>query len=319
MPQDLPPEARKIARRPAAARFAAGFASTVVLWSAFASAAEPPDESVQRGEYVFHAAGCYGCHTDVKNKGDALAGGAALATPFGDFYGPNITPDETHGLGGWSLADFRRALRQGRSPAGDAYYPVFPYPAYAGMTDTDSADLWAYLSSIASVERADTPHAVGFPFNMRWLANGFWRMLYFAPGAFDPGDAPDGVKDGEVWRRGAYLVNVLGHCGECHSPRGGLGAIDARRKLAGNQDGPEGDPVPNITPHENTGIGDWSVDDIAFYLDIGMDPDGDFAGGAMADVIKHSTARLTPEDRRAVAVYLKSVPAIDNKIAPKPK
>lgn len=290
---------------------AAGFS----LWSVAAMAAG--DEPARRGEYIFHAAGCYGCHTDVKNKGPALAGGGPLETPFGTFYGPNLTPDETHGLGGWSLADFSRALRHGRSPAGYAYYPVFPYPAYTGMTDADAADLWAYLSSVPPVDRADRPHAIGFPFNMRWLANSVWRGLYFEPRSFDPGAAPDGTADAEAWRRGSYLVTVLGHCGECHTPRGRLGALDDKLMLAGNPDGPEGDPVPNITPHNGTGIGGWSEGDIAFYLDIGMDPDGDFAGAAMADVIKHSTARLTAEDRRAIVVYLKSVPAVERKIAPK--
>lgn len=298
-----------------------GVAAGLVLWPAIARAAEhdPAADAVRRGEYIFQAAGCYGCHTDVKGKGAALAGGAALETPFGAFYAPNITPDKTHGLGDWSLADFRRALRQGLSPAGDAYYPVFPYTAYTGMTDADSADLWAYLSSLPAVDRADKPHELGFPFNMRWLANSFWRALYFEAAAYDPGAAPDGTADAEAWRRGGYLVTVLGHCGECHTPRGRLGAVDRKLPLAGNPEGPEGDPVPNITPHEATGIGGWSAGDIAFYLDIGMDPDGDFAGGAMADIIKHSTAPLTAEDRRAIAAYLKSVPPADSKIAPKPK
>lgn len=281
---------------------------------------EPVDEAaIRRGEYLFSASGCYGCHTDVKGKGAPLAGGRRLKTPFGDFFGPNITPDPDHGLGGWTLADFTRALREGVSPAGDPYYPAFPYTSFSRMEAEDIADLWAWLQTVEPADTENVEHELDFPYGWRWLT-GIWRALYFAPGDFNAGDPPATVKaeDGETWRRGAYLARVLGHCGECHTPRGGLGAMDEDIFLAGNPAGPEGAPVPNITPDRATGIGGWSPADIVGYLEIGMDPDGDFAGGAMAEVIDHTTGKLTPADRRAIAVFLKSLPAIERKITRPP-
>ena len=290
------------------------WAAPVLVWAALASGsvAETGDgaDAVERGRYVFQAAGCFGCHTDVKGKGPALAGGRALVTPYGTFYGPNVTPDPVHGIGGWSFADFTRALRTGVAPDGRSYYPAFPYTSFTGMTDADIADLWAYLRTVAPVARADDAHELKVPYGWRWL-NGVWKVLYFTSAPFAPGDAPDGVEDRESWRRGAYLVTVLGHCGECHSPRGALGAMRRDYLLAGNPAGPDGKPVPNITPHPKRGIGAWSPGDIATYLKIGMDPDGDFAGGAMAEVIEHTTGRLTDEDRAAIVVYLRALAPVD--------
>jgi len=286
--------------------------AALALWAALATGtavqtAEPALGDPTRGEYVFHAAGCYGCHTDVRNKGRPLAGGRPLVTPFGTFYGPNITPDPQHGIGAWSFADFARAVRTGTAPDGAAYYPAFPYTSFTGMSDADLSDLWAYLRSVPPVARADTAHALTFPFGWRWL-NHVWQLLYFAPKRFEAGAPPGGVADEDAWRRGAYLVNALDHCGECHTPRGALGAMRRDHFLAGNPAGPEGKPVPNITPHPKRGIGGWSADDIAAYLKIGMNPDGDFAGGAMAEVIEYTTSKLTDEDRAAIATYLRSLP-----------
>ncbi|HEM47288.1 MAG TPA: c-type cytochrome [Alphaproteobacteria bacterium] len=284
--------------------------------AAVAQETEAADEAVLRGEYVFRAAGCYGCHTDVKNKGPALAGGRPLKTPFGTFYGPNITPHKEHGIGGWTFEEFRAALRRGVAPDGSPYYPAFPYPSFTGMSDRDVADLWAYLQTVEPVDRPDEAHALGFPYGLRWL-NSVWQALYFEPARFEAGEPPDGVEDGEAWRRGAYLVHAVAHCGECHTPRGVLGAPDGDLALAGNADGPDGDPAPNITPHDGTGIGDWSLGDITSYLKIGMLPDGDFAGSAMAEVIEHSTGRMTDADRRAIAVYLLSLPPVERRISKK--
>lgn len=276
---------------------------------------ESDDAAIRRGEYIFNASGCYGCHTDVKGKGAPLAGGRRLKTPFGDFLGPNITPDPDRGIGGWTLADFTRAMREGVSPAGDPYYPAFPYTSFSRMADTDIADLWAYLQTVEPSDTENQAHELDLPYGWRWLI-GIWRMLYFAPGEFQAGDPPQSVadEDHEDWKRGAYLVRVPGHCGECHTPRGWLGAMDESLFLAGSEDGAEGEPVPNITPDPATGLGGWSLSEIEDYLSIGMDPDGDFAGGAMADVIEHGTGRLTPEDRRAMAVFLKSVTPIARKV-----
>lgn len=285
-----------------------------------AAAQEASDEAaILRGEYVSHAAGCSGCHTDVKGKGAPLAGGRRLKTPFGDFLGPNITPDPDHGIGDWTLADFTRALREGASPNGDPYYPAFPYASFSRMTDGDIADLWAWLQTVEPKDTANGDHDLNFPYGWRWLT-GVWRALYFAPGEFEAGDPPAAVgeADLETWERGAYLVRVLGHCGECHTPRGGLGAMDAELFLAGNANGAEGAPVPNITPDRATGLGGWTMAEIEDYLEIGMDPDGDFAGGAMAEVIERTTGKLTPADRRAVAVFLMFVPAVERKIVRPP-
>lgn len=285
-----------------------------------AAAQEVSDEAaILRGEYVSHAAGCSGCHTDVKGKGAPLAGGRRLKTPFGDFLGPNITPDPDHGIGDWTLADFTRALREGASPNGDPYYPAFPYVSFSRMTDGDIADLWAWLQSVEPNDTVNGDHDLNFPYGWRWLT-GVWRSLYFSPGEFEAGDPPAAVgeADLETWERGAYLVRVLGHCGECHTPRGGLGAMDAELFLAGNANGAEGAPVPNITPDRATGLGGWTMAEIEDYLEIGMDPDGDFAGGAMAEVIERTTGKLTPADRRAVAVFLMFVPAVERKIVRPP-
>lgn len=292
--------------------FNAPLAGAVLLLGAVlapAVAAETGADAVARGEYIFHAAGCFGCHTDVKGKGAPLAGGRVLKTPFGTFFGPNITPDKENGIGGWTLEQFTKALRKGIAPGGRSYYPTFPYPSFAGMTDDDVADLWVYLSTVEPAPRANDKHKLGFPYSWRRL-NGVWKALYFAAAPFDPGAPPAGIADAETWRRGAYLVSALVHCGECHSPRGALGAMRQDKFLAGNPKGPEGKPVPNITPHRKRGIGGWSEGDIVTYLEMGMDPDGDFAGGAMAEIIDHSTAKLTAQDRRAIAVYLASLPAL---------
>ncbi len=275
--------------------------------------------AVGRGEYVFHAAGCYGCHTDVKNKGARLAGGRQMKTRFGTFYGPNITPHREAGIGGWSAADFHRALRDGVSPAGISYYPAFPYTSYTGMTDDDIADLWAYLQTVEPSANDPPDHELGFPYSQRWLM-GMWRALYFSEGPFDPETpAPNGVADAAIWRRGAYLVRALAHCGECHSPRADLGSVDTTRELAGNTEGPDGGVVPNITPHRATGIGDWAAGDLPTYLEIGMDSQGDFVGGAMAEVVENTTGKMTPQDRAAIVVYLRALAPVDHKITkPKP-
>lgn len=276
-------------------------------------------EATRRGAYVFQAAGCLGCHTDVKNKGSPLAGGRALKTPFGTFHAPNITPDREFGIGTWTEEDLTRALRQGVAPNGQSYYPAFPYTSFAGMTDADIADLWAYLRIVEPVAEPSREHLLAFPFNLRTLT-GIWRALYFAPGEFDAGPTPENAAgEAESWRRGAYLVRVLGHCGECHTPRGVLGAVDNGLMLGGNPAGPDGGPVPNITPQPGSGIGDWSREDIVTYLQMGMDPAGDFAGGAMAEVVENTTSRLTPDDRQAIALYLSTLPPVERKIVRQPR
>jgi mono/diheme cytochrome c family protein len=260
-------------------------------------------DAVPRGAYLANAAGCEDCHTDREHGGQPYAGGRALATPFGTFYSPNITLDPQTGIGRWSDKEFLRALRDGVRPDGANYFPVFPYPSFTKITDADAQAIKAYLFSLPAVRQANRAHDVSFPFSWRFLQN-IWKLLFFSPGPFRP--APERA---EAYNRGAYLVTALAHCGECHTPRNWFGATEPDRFLAGNPHGPDGKPVPNITPDPQTGIGDWAEEDIATLLKTGQTPEFDFVGGAMGEVVRN-TSRLDDADRRAIAVYLKSVPPI---------
>lgn len=268
-----------------------------------APAKDAAGDAVQRGAYIFNAAGCLGCHTDDKGGGQPLAGGRALATPFGTFHTPNITPDPETGIGRWSDADFVRALREGVRPDGAHLFPAFPYASYTRMTDRDLLDLKAYLFSRPAVAAPNRPHDLTPPFSWRFLLP-VWQWLYLTPGPVpdDPARPPD-------WNRGRYLVDALGHCAECHSPRTLLGGLDSDRYLAGNPDGPDGDKVPGITGAKGKGgIGGWSDGDLTLFLETGLTPEGDVAGGAMGEVVRNTTSKLTADDRAAIAAYLKTVP-----------
>lgn len=268
----------------------------------------PPGDhgAVRRGEYLFSAAGCAGCHTDIKNRGPVGAGGRELKTPFGVFYGPNITSDPDHGIGRWSDADFIRALRHGVSPRGAHYYPVFPFTSFTKISDDDMRDLKAFLFSLPPSPTPNRAHDIRFPFNFRF-AQYFWKLLFFDRGAFvDDAGRPAAVN------RGAYLVTALGHCGECHTPRNLMGASDRGLAFAGTRNGPEGSNVPNITPDPETGIGRWSTGDLAELLKSGMTPDGDFVGGSMAEVVRETTSKLSENDRKAMVAYLRALPPIQN-------
>jgi len=258
---------------------------------------------VKRGAYLFAAADCASCHTDVKNNGKPLAGGRALATPFGTFYGPNISPDPKTGIGDWTEAQFHRALREGINEHGRYMYPVFPFTSFTGMSDADISDLWAFLRAQAPVEQRNKRHEVSFPFNFRFGLV-FWRTLFFREGPL----APDPAHDAE-WNRGRYLADAVAHCGECHTPRNFLGAMKTSEAYAGNPAGPDGQKAPNITPDPAKGIGKWSLDDIETVLKTGQLPDFDFVGSGMAEVVK-GTSELTDADRHAIAVYLKSLKPI---------
>lgn len=288
-------------------------AGCLVLAAGTAGAQDLDPAAVERGAYVFQASGGCSCHTDIKNDGPPMAGGRALATPFGTFFSPNITPDTATGIGAWTDADFVRAMREGRSPAGDHYFPAFPYPSFTGMNDEDLLDLKAYLFTLPPVERANREHELDPPFGWRFMV-GPWKLLNFKAGPFEPDPGRT-----EAWNRGAYLVEAVAHCGECHTPRGALGGLDRDLWLAGTKDGPEGGAVPNITPDEATGIGRWSDGDIARVLRSGMLPDGDFVGGGMAEAgegFKH----LTDDDIAAMVAYLRALPAIANQVtAPEPE
>jgi mono/diheme cytochrome c family protein len=278
----------------------------------FASAASESDQP-RRGEYLYRAAGCGGCHTAQKGGAEG-AGGLALCTPFGVFHTPNITPDPETGIGRWREEDLSRALRHGVNPDGAHYYPAFPYASYTSMTDADVGALWAYLRTLKPVRRANTAHELPWYLRVRTALLG-WKILFFTPGPFkaDSDKSP-------LWNRGAYLVGAVTHCGECHTPRNMLGGLRRHRALAGTREqGPDGASAPNITPDSKTGIGRWSEGELVEFLKTGMTPGGDFAGNAMAEVIERSTAILTPEDRRAIAVYVLSLPPIENDVRKKKK
>ncbi|WP_315773360.1 MULTISPECIES: cytochrome c [unclassified Bradyrhizobium] len=276
--------------------------STVVL----AAATRAPD--LANGQEMFNIGGCASCHA-VPNQPDRLklGGGLPLTSPFGTFYAPNISPDPTDGIGRWSEAEFVNAVVRGVSPGGSHYYPAFPYPSYAAAKIDDVRDLFAYMKTLPPVAGASRAHDMPFPFNIRRTV-GVWKLLFFGDKPF----AANASRPAE-WNRGAYLVNTFGHCAECHSPRNALGGIVSAQRLAGGPD-PEGQGfVPNIT---QKGLSDWSESDISYFLETGQLPDGDSAGGSMARVIRN-TSQLTPEDRKAMAVYLKSLPPVEG--PPKPK
>jgi mono/diheme cytochrome c family protein len=278
-----------------------------VLAARVAGAESAPDPTaIERGAYIFTLAGCAACHTDVKAKGLMLAGGRAIDTPFGTFYGPNITPDPVHGIGRWSDTDFIRALREGLRPDGGHLFPVFPYTSFTLMTDADLRDLKAYIFSLPPVAKPSREHDVWFPFSWRWLQT-FWRWLNFTPGPFapDPGQST-------AWNRGAYVVRALGHCAECHTPRDALGGLQNGLAFSGNPKGPERQKVPNITSDKTTGIGSWSHNQLLTFLRSGLLPNGDVVGSVMGEVIQNETSKMTDADQESVAIYLKSLPAIAN-------
>lgn len=262
------------------------------------------DNAVEHGKYVFFAAGCISCHT----ADQALAGGRPLETPFGTFYPPNITPSREDGIGTWNNADFEYALRHGINPQGEHYYPAFPYPSYTRMTRADMQALYAYLMTQPEAARKNPPHELYWPFSSRPLIS-HWKSGGFTPGAL----TPDPEKPAQ-WNRGAYIAIALGHCGECHTPRGFLGTPQADHYLAGTCAGPDGRLTPNITPDRPTGIGDWTREELSRFLETGRRPDGSFTGGLMVEVLGTSCMRLTAYDRQSLATYLQSVPPIQHNL-----
>src|SRR5664279_3999369 len=264
--------------------------------------------NLANGQITFNAGGCSSCHA-VPGQPDRtrLGRGLAIPSPFGTFYAPNISPDPVDGIGRWTEADFVNAVTSGVSPDGAHYFPAFPYTSYAHAKVEDIRDLFAYLKTLAPVTGKVRDHDVPFPFNIRRNI-GVWKWLFMDGKPF----VPDPARSSR-WNRGAYLVNGLGHCAECHSPRNSLGGIVAAQRFAGGPN-PEGEGwVPNIT---QKGIPEWSENDVAEFLKTGEMPDGDSAGGSMVRVIKN-TSQLRGEDRAAIAEYIKSLPPVDG--PPRPK
>jgi mono/diheme cytochrome c family protein len=292
---------------------AAAIAGAAVLWfltlpAVVAASVLPPyPPNLDNGKTMFDIGGCSSCHA-VPNKDPdkvdrtRLGGGLGLKSPFGTFYVPNISPDPNDGIGAWSEANFVTALWKGTSEHDNNLFPAFPYTSYQHMALNDVRDLFAYLKTLPAVRGKVRRHDLTFPFSERRLV-GVWKLLFLHGAPF----APDPSKPAQ-WNRGAYLVNGPGHCAECHSPRNFLGAIIESERFAGGP-APDGDGwVPNITPAGlQRGDDVWSEKDVASYLNDGMTPSGDYAGGAMADVIRN-TSQLSPDDRAAIAAYIASLP-----------
>ncbi len=283
-----------------------------ILSILFVSLAQAQETAVQRGRFLLHAGGCLSCHTNDQESAIPLAGGRALESPFGTFYSPNITPDRETGIGDWTDEEFIEAFWSGIGPDGQYYFPAFPYPSYTGVSREDLLAIKAYLFTLEPIKQQNLEHNLPWYLNTR-LAAAAWQLLKFDSRRFEP----DSSQSPE-WNRGAYLVRHLGHCGECHTPRDNLGGTIKDREMAGVAAMDHNKGVPNITPHEKDGIGKWSMNELMLFLELGMEPDGDFVGGHMSEVIDDNTSMLTNEDRRAIAVYLKSLPVVGGPEKPEP-
>lgn len=262
---------------------------------------------IEHGRYLAVAGDCVACHT--RPGGEPFAGGLALVTPFGKVYSPNITPDKETGIGDWSATDFYRALHLGKNPDKTNLYPAFSYPYYTKVSAADAEAMAAYMMSLTPVKYTPPKNEMTFPFNIRFLVKG-WNLLHFRPGHFEA----DATKSAE-WNRGAYLVEGLGHCGACHTPKNVLFGDKSKQALQGGV--VEHWFASDITNNEISGIGKWSEDEIAQFLKTGSNVHA-IAYGTMVDVITHSTSQMTDADLQAIAVYLKSVPG-GPKPAPAPK
>ena len=253
---------------------------------------------VARGEYLATAADCVACHTVPGGK--AYAGGLAFKLPFGTIYSSNITPDKKHGIGAWSDAEFVRAMHHGVDNKGRELYPAFPYTAYANMSTDDVLAIRAYLNTLEPVTKSVEPNKLSFPFNQRYIMRA-WKLLNGRQHAWkpNPNQSPE-------WNRGAYLVEGAGHCGECHTPRNVIYGLKKNLKFAGEV--AQGWKAYNITSDPRSGIGNWSVEEIARYLGTGHSPGRGAASGNMAEAVSLSLRKLTPADLRAMAVYLHSIP-----------
>ncbi len=273
--------------------------------------AQPSAAEIARGKYVFGATGGCGCHTEPGKGKPINAGGRRIDAPFGTVYATNITPDRETGIGTWTDEQIVTATRLGRRPNGERILPVHPFTAFNGMAEGDLKALVAYLRTVPAVKKQNQPKRITVPlfesvFLPAWLA------------AFAARETPPPAAPTSGPARGEYLVKAVGHCGECHTPRGMTQAIDNSRFLAGNPKGPENTEVPNITPDPQTGL-KWSVEEIVDYLASGNKPDGDVAGGLMLEVISGPGGSvgykdMTKADLTAIAQYMKSIPAVRNKI-----
>lgn len=286
---------------PAARPASASTPRSPAAGSALPSSAATADPLLARGAYLARAGNCVSCHTAP--GGDPLAGGRAIETPFGTVYSSNLTPDPDTGLGAWRAQDFRRALHEGRSRDGRLLSPAFPYPYFTRMTAQDADAIFAWLRSQAPVRQPDRPHEMRWPFGTQWALT-IWRSLAFRSG----GAQPDASRPAD-WQRGAYLVEVVGHCGACHAPRDRLGATRPEGPLAGGPVGTGRWLAPSLLSPGEAGVQHWPAGQIAQWLATGRTA-GASAMGPMAEVISHGTRHLTEPDRLAIATYLRALPVV---------
>lgn len=259
--------------------------------------------SIDNGRQVFWAGGCASCHASIKQESTntlALGGGRTLQTSFGVFYVPNISPDADTGIGAWTRSDFIRALRRGRAPDGRTYYPAFPYPSYARMSDRDIVDLFAFLVTLPPVTNSVENNQLVFPVNQP-IAPRLWQQLYQRPGP-----VVELTRATPTVARGQYLVEGPGHCGSCHTPRTALGGPRRSLWLGGAEMPDQTGFAPNLTPH-NDGLGDWSEAEIVEALrPTGPTDDADTGMNAVRANLVH----LPESDLLAIAAYLKAVPPV---------
>jgi mono/diheme cytochrome c family protein len=304
-----PPSARRSPAKPHSILSIGAAGRRIALAAVLLLGSRPPagadGDAVARGAYLAAAAGCERCHTNSEHGGEPYAGGRELATAFGVIATPNLTPDRATGIGRWSAADFARAMRWGAAPDDSHYVPAFPFPFYNRLSERDLGDIKAFLDSLPAVSRPDLKGANSTALVARARA-ALATVATPSPGPWQP----DRQKD-PAWNRGAYLVATIGRCGDCHTGRTLFGAPDPDRFLAGVPAGAVGKRAPNITPDRKTGIGNWTEDEIVGVLTDGHTPEFDEVGGAMAEIV-NNTARLSDADRRAIAVFLQSVPAVSS-------
>ena len=262
--------------------------------------------AINTGEYVARAADCMSCHTASPDQ--PFAGGYPVKSPLGIIYGPNITPDADTGIGSWTQADFERALRQGIRKDGAYLYPAMPYGSYTKMSAADMTALWKYIHGLRPIRNQVPKNTLPFPFTVR-SGLSLWRDLYFTPGPFVP------VTDkGEAWNRGAYLVEALGHCADCHTPRNIALGPEAKRHLAGGEI--QGWYAPDISGGDYSNVARWSTDALATYFRTGNAPDNAKVLGPMQEVVHDSLQYLSAGDLHAIALYLKDQPATQNPETP---
>ncbi|HWX28362.1 MAG TPA: cytochrome c [Steroidobacteraceae bacterium] len=264
---------------------------------------------IERGQYLARVADCAACHT--ADGGEPFAGGRAFVLPFGTLYSTNITPDKETGIGNYTDANFLDALHKGIAPGNEKLYPAMPFTSYTYMTDADVGAIKAYLFSLKPVHAPDTENSLSFPFNQRSLM-GIWALLFNPDKRFEPLPKRD-----PQWNRGAYLVEAMAHCGECHTPRNLLQAQNQREKFSGTVQA--GWRAYNITSNPKSGIGAWSEADLARYLAMGHADGRGTATGPMAEAVDNSLHYLTQGDIAAMVAYLRSVPAVATADLPEPK